>query len=213
MPAQELPSSERAFCCVQEAATIEDAAMARMFIAMPSMPQCSKCGMGQPTEYYRIDNRYEDRRRKQCRHCEQAYNKVYSRKRYKEDPDKFLARGRDYYQRHRKEVLDRNAKWRRDNPEQHLEYNRNWRLTKLYGLTPERYEEMIKEQDGRCAICNEKAELVVDHDHVTGKPRSLLCRKHNLALGSFGDNPDYLIAAANYVLRWREVVTDAIPLK
>lgn len=45
-----------------------------------------------------------------------------------------------------------------------------------YGIDREEYERMARAQLGACAICgNDEKRLVVDHDHVTGKVRELLC--------------------------------------
>lgn len=55
-----------------------------------------------------------------------------------------------------------------------------------------------------CALCGSGDDLVVDHDHQTGKIRDALCRRHNLALGMMGDDPELLRAAAAYVQGHRE---------
>ena len=73
----------------------------------------------------------------------------------------------------------------------------------------EEYDKMFTAQDGKCAICQREPEgngvsrhnLVVDHDHETGKVRSLLCDFCNRGLGIFRDSPDSLIAAAAYLLQ------------
>jgi hypothetical protein len=78
-----------------------------------------------------------------------------------------------------------------------------------YGLTPEEYDKMFDEQDGKCAVCGREPEgtgvsrhnLVVDHDHVSGITRSLLCDFCNRGLGIFRDDPDLLINAALYLIK------------
>ncbi len=54
----------------------------------------------------------------------------------------------------------------------------------------EEYDELLNNQDGKCAICKYSWEentenMCVDHDHETGKVRGLLCRSCNLKLGWF----------------------------
>lgn len=69
-----------------------------------------------------------------------------------------------------------------------------------YGLTEDQFEEMSTAQDGACQICGTVPEqLVVDHDHVTGVVRGLLCRPCNAALGIFKDDPDLLRKAIEYL--------------
>jgi hypothetical protein len=61
------------------------------------------------------------------------------------------------------------------------------RLRRRYGMEPEEYEALLKEQDGKCALCLAvpKYKLYVDHDHLTKKNRSLLCARCNTAIGVF----------------------------
>jgi Recombination endonuclease VII/NUMOD3 motif len=51
----------------------------------------------------------------------------------------------------------------------------------------------------RCAICANPNQLVGDHDHLTEKPRGILCRNCNLAIGNMFDDPQRLRKAANYL--------------
>lgn len=50
-----------------------------------------------------------------------------------------------------------------------------------------------------CAVCASTEQLVGDHDHATGKPRGILCRNCNLAIGNMADSPARLRAAADYL--------------
>jgi hypothetical protein len=84
---------------------------------------------------------------------------------------------------------------------------RNGHLQRKYGITQEVYDTLLTKQGGGCAICGKTAAeqtryrnyLHVDHDHETGLLRGLLCDRHNLLLGQFGDNADDLAAALRYL--------------
>lgn len=82
------------------------------------------------------------------------------------------------------------------------------RLKKVYRLSREDYDAMLAAQEGACAICGNPptddgprtgVSLHVDHDHRTGRIRALLCRKCNVGLGSFMDDPDLLVKASEYL--------------
>lgn len=83
------------------------------------------------------------------------------------------------------------------------------RLTAKYGLTVAAYEAVLQHQGHACAICHRPADdtptsLHIDHDHTTGDVRGLLCYKCNSGLGLFGDSPELLLAAAEYLMdSWR----------
>lgn len=94
----------------------------------------------------------------------------------------------------------------------------NAHLERTYGITLEEYKELLIAQSGLCAICEtpgiDKPEhgarkqgltqrLHVDHDHVTGKVRGLLCGPCNRAIGLLRDDEKIIYAAADYVARGR----------
>ena len=79
---------------------------------------------------------------------------------------------------------------------------RNSRLKYRYGITLDEYNEMLKNQNGVCAICklSEKDKnLAVDHDHITGQVRGLLCRDCNESIGKFKHSFEILRNAASYL--------------
>jgi hypothetical protein len=93
-------------------------------------------------------------------------------------------------------------KWHHENPTKVYAYARKKTL-KQYGLTDDSYDAMLLSQDGVCAICHQPnangSKLAVDHCHVTGDVRALLCSECSLGLGKFADSQDRLRAAAAYL--------------
>ena len=57
----------------------------------------------------------------------------------------------------------------------------------------------LKATTKECVICGSEGQLVVDHDHVTGKVRGMLCNHCNRGLGHFRDDPVLLEFAAQYL--------------
>ncbi len=124
------------------------------------------------------------------------------KKLYWKDREKILLQQKASYQRHKE---TRKARQR--------EYtvrvgSRSLMLRKKYGLTEADYATKLVSQNGVCAICHQPETakrkgkplpLVVDHDHKTGKVRSLLCSKCNAAIGMLCENPLHAIAAARYL--------------
>jgi hypothetical protein len=86
--------------------------------------------------------------------------------------------------------------------------SRNYNLRGHYGLSSDGYRRFHDSQNGLCAICK-KAEtstflgtvrrLAVDHDHITGKIRGLLCNACNRGVSNFRDDPELMEAAASYL--------------
>lgn len=152
---------------------------------------------------------------------------------YREDSDKAIAAGLIFCRRCKEakpremffESLDRHGirckscskndhhKWRNNNRKSHKVYLKRFSLRKNYGLTLEEYQEILKKQKGKCAICGgvetRKAmfggpkDLSVDHCHKTGKVRGLLCNRCNNGLGCFKDSVELLRAAAVYLTKER----------
>jgi hypothetical protein len=78
------------------------------------------------------------------------------------------------------------------------------RLQRIYGITLKDYNIILAFQHSSCAICKKhvsmfRMALAVDHDHITGLVRGLLCMTCNRALGKFRDNDQQVINAAQYV--------------
>jgi len=80
--------------------------------------------------------------------------------------------------------------WEERNKERNKEKSRVKNLKCKYGLTPQDYESMLNKQKGVCCICKtndpgkNRLYFTVDHCHITGAIRGLLCTKCNCALGA-----------------------------
>lgn len=71
-----------------------------------------------------------------------------------------------------------------------------------YGITIEDAEALLHQQGGGCGICRDAVTLEtghVDHCHRTGQVRGVLCRRCNVGLGQFLDNPFLMDAGASYL--------------
>jgi hypothetical protein len=79
-----------------------------------------------------------------------------------------------------------------------------------YGLTIPERDTLLSSQGGRCAICKKDVKFDgtagsredtanIDHNHQTGKVRSILCWPCNTAIGKFNDDPTLLREAAKYL--------------
>ena len=67
--------------------------------------------------------------------------------------------------------------------------SRDWERKSGYSR-PNNYNELFTAQNGKCAICGKhqselKNALHLDHNHITGNVRGLLCCNCNLGLGNF----------------------------
>jgi len=71
---------------------------------------------------------------------------------------------------------------------------------RTYGITQQESDHMFFCQRGICAICDEPlTKPHVDHNHVTGKVRGLLCGPCNHGIGSLKDNTTILRNAITYL--------------
>lgn len=121
------------------------------------------------------------------------------------------ARTRRYRARHPDRFYDSLRRWEARNPGKKALYRLRSHL-KLYGLTVEEYERLLKAQKSVCAICRRPervrlktkvSRLSIDHCHTKKKVRGLLCVNCNQGLGHFRDDPKRLRAAAAYLEKRR----------
>lgn len=124
----------------------------------------------------------------------------------------------------KEEIKKRNKEWKCNNPDKLAqqrkryrikyrkkinEYNRKYsigyrRLQSDTAITIKEYDELFNKQKGKCRICGRHQSVLnkrlgVDHNHITGKIRGLLCNNCNLILGHANDNVIILIEAIKYL--------------
>lgn len=88
-----------------------------------------------------------------------------------------------------------------NNPEIKAGHLLKWR----YGISLDDYLSLLKKQNNSCAICGTSAcesgnKFSVDHNHLTGQVRGLLCNPCNNGLGRFRDNPEIIKTAYQYLI-------------
>ena len=78
------------------------------------------------------------------------------------------------------------------------------KLKKKYGLSLADYNAKVARQGGICPICLRipTDRLCVDHNHETRTLRSLLCRRCNIGLGLYNDDPAAMRRGADYLDYW-----------
>lgn len=128
------------------------------------MKKCNTCSLTKPlTEFYR-DKSFKDGYRANCKECKDKSTIAWRNK----NREKYNAGQREQHKKH---------------------YQRN-RLYR-YGITPQEYDDLLKEQNGLCKICSKPPKktrpLVIDHCHKTRNVRNLLCYKCNRDMAVIDD--------------------------
>lgn len=152
---------------------------------------CNKCHIEQPILAFYAHRGTKDGRGTYCMECEKKSSRQWKK---------------DNAERVRAQNAQAAAA---ADPVHKSRYQRHVWL-RMYGLTPETYDQMSESQDGCCAICRlpergvdqrtgNPRKLAVDHDHKSFKVRGLLCMRCNQALGCLEDDEGRLRAAIAYL--------------
>lgn len=181
--------------------------------------RCKTCGLVKPLTEFKFEKRTRSNRMGSCGDCYRirknawtARNKPHIYARAKEwrqqNKERLTAKARANYHANPEKAKARVRIYRANNPWT----KRAWEWKTKYGITRADYDAMLAKQGGGCALCGSTPQqapgrtshsivLYVDHDHVTGRVRGLLCNTHNRALGLFGDDPEMLQKAIGYLSR------------
>jgi len=113
-----------------------------------------------------------------------------------------------------------NRQWNCRNSQRRREQVRNHNLLRHYGITAAEYDEMFAKQKGLCALCHspERARnrdgslkrLAVDHCHLSGQIRELLCYECNTLLAKAEDDVEILKLAISYLRKHQRKLMRAV---
>jgi hypothetical protein len=143
-------------------------------------------------ERYAQDPVYRAKLKRQSSERYRTYHQAHkdeinkrARARYQTHKDEINARSRAHYHTHKHDSAS---------PKRRAHLRR-------YGISPAEYDALLAKQGGACAICRKRSKqrLCVDHCHVTGMVRGLLCHECNGALGYLRDDQASLVAALAYL--------------
>lgn len=158
------------------------------------MKKCCKCKIEKSIEKFGLDGSNKDGYRYKCKECFNANARKFA----KNNPEIIKARNL------------KQKEWRKEyySSEKGIEVSRRAHLKRSFNLTLEQYNKLLEAQEGVCAIC-EKQEmnnvnkvLCVDHCHVTGEIRGLLCGTCNLGIGGLKDSIPLVIKSLKYLKKY-----------
>jgi len=129
----------------------------------------------------------------------------YKREYYLTHKDKFKELGKVYHLKNRDLILEKQKKHYLTHENLYKEYH----YKKAYGVNIDFLLDMLKKQNGQCAIClheismdvkrTDESRAFVDHNHQSGQLRKLLCRHCNSAIGNFKEDLSVMNNAVNYL--------------
>ena len=176
--------------------------------------------------YYHANKEKEKTRAKAWREANKEKIASYSKEYRKKNKEKISARDKAYKQteEYKKNRPIYTKQYRKKNKEKiaaqvsgHYYKNKKHKMSvyrqRQYGITPEDYDIMLKEQNYKCKICSIKFNTnynreskkdyahaqQLDHCHTTNKVRGILCPFCNKGLGHFKDNTESLTNAITYL--------------
>ncbi len=186
----------------------------------PPMKRCPSCPDGQQwhpatAEFFHRDKGSKDGLICWCKVCKSQKEKKYNQRpevwgrqkaRREQNKERIAQQGKTRYEASKQQILATMKTQYQVN----REHYRFWAIAKRYGLSAEKWNDIFEQQKGRCALCdnefdvNKSKFIQVDHCHSTGVIRGLLCTKCNVGLGAFGDSPEMLLKAIQYLESYQE---------
>lgn len=158
---------------------------------------CLTCGVIKPSSEF-LTRSDTGKVKTRCRSCENEWH----RKNYENSKAKKSAQQKTYYSR--PEIKAQRKAYRDARKIKDKLWKKNWDLRRHYGIDLPAFEATVEAQRNCCPICSEyfptgSRMWHVDHDHVTGDVRGVICQRCNFMLGQAKDKPEVLRAGADYL--------------
>lgn len=140
------------------------------------MKKCSGCLEEKPHEHFHKNKYSPDGRHSKCRDCKN--------------------------QRSKNSYIQAKLGLNEERPKGYC--HRSNHLKRVYGISVAQYNELLEKQKHCCAVCGkhedeEKKNLAVDHNHITGEIRGLLCNYCNRRIVGRHRDGDLLRRVADYI--------------
>lgn len=168
--------------------------------------KCSKCKIIKNRSFFYNDSQKKNGISSSCKQCKDEQNKSWKIK----NPEKDRAIGRELRRRAIIKYPERYKSYNKTydlrNRDARLLGARKRKLKNKFNITPEKYNQMLLDQKGKCKICDSEntgaktfKHFPVDHCHKSGIVRGLLCNRCNSGLGNFRDDINNLNKAIKYL--------------
>lgn len=174
--------------------------------------KCTKCKLNKNISEFYKSKRHKLGYISTCKNCEslrhsKKYDPERRRKHYVENKETYLLRSKVYNDKNKELIKKKNKQYYNNNKVQFLEYS--WKSKGILNkdsnpFKKADFDELFLKAGGCCEICKTTIPkhvkgFVVDHCHVTGFARGILCALCNTALGGFRDDVKILKAAVEYL--------------
>lgn len=124
-----------------------------------------------------------------------------------EQIESLRAKKREYKYKNIEKVIENKRNWKKNNRDkvQNSMYREKGYLLNGVQFTYNDYLNLLSIQNNKCVGCNVDFSMLnpkhihVDHNHLTGNVRGILCSCCNLALGNARDNVQTLLSLVKYL--------------
>lgn len=137
------------------------------------------------------------------------YNSQYHKNNYPLNKEKIKKERKLYYKNNKKRLNEISKNYYKIHKKILLKKQFFSTIKRIYNLTQEQYNKLLKESNYKCNICGKKetrktpsgkiCKIHIDHDHKTKKTRGVLCSNCNIGIGNLKHDIKILKKAIQYL--------------